>query len=316
MTKRTYVIALGGNAIQKASQVGNITEQFANSTEACREIAKVVAEGHRIAFTHGNGPQVGNILRRVELSQDEIYPLPLDTCVSDSQGGMGYMMQQVMKNVLYEMGLKNDVVTLITRCLVDPADPAFKNPTKFIGSPMTKEQADVRIQRDGWAVKEDVGRGWRRVVPSPWPKSIIERRAAKVLLENDFIVIAVGGGGIPVAYKPGTKEIVGVEAVIDKDIASALLALEIQADSFVILTGVEQVKVNFKKPDEKNLPVLTVTEAKKFLAEGQFPAGSMGPKIQAAVYYLESGGKEVIITSTDKINDAIAGKTGTRVVPG
>ena len=313
MAQKKYVIALGGNAIQKASQVGNIKEQFTNSTDACREFAKIVAEGHAIALTHGNGPQVGNILRRVELSMKEIYPLPLDTCVSDSQGGMGYMLQQVMKNVLFELGLKNDVVTVITRCIVDPNDPAFNNPTKFIGSAMPEALAKEHAAKEGWILKEDVGRGWRRVVPSPWPKSIIERRAIKILLDNGIITIACGGGGIPVKYAENGN-IVGVEAVIDKDLASALLALEIEADSFVILTGVEQVKINFKKPDEKNISILTLADAKRYLAEGQFPPGSMGPKIQAAVYYLESGGKEVIITSTEKINDAIAGKTGTRVV--
>jgi carbamate kinase len=313
---KTFVIALGGNAIQKAEQVGNIQEQFASSTEACREIAKIIADGHTVALTHGNGPQVGNILRRVELSQKEVYPLPLDTCVSDTQGGMGYMLQQVMKNVLHSQGLKNDVVTVITRCVVDPKDPAFEKPTKYIGSFMTEAQAKERAEKDGWIVKEDSGRGWRRVVPSPWPKSIIERRAIKTLLDAGIITIAVGGGGIPVAYQPGTTDIVGVEAVIDKDIASALLALEIHADAFIILTGVEQVKVNFRKPDEKALPSLTVAEAKTYLAEGQFPAGSMGPKIQAAVYYIEQGGREVLITSMDKLHEAIAGKTGTRIVAG
>lgn len=313
---KKFVVALGGNAIQKASQVGTITEQFANSAEACTEIAKVIKAGHTVVMTHGNGPQVGNILRRVELSQSEVYPLPLDTCVSDSQGGMGYMLQQVMKNVLHAQGLKNDVVTLITRCIVDPKDPAFQKPSKFIGSFMTEEQAKVRAERDGWVVKEDSGRGWRRVVASPWPKSIIERRAVKVLLEAGVIVIACGGGGIPVAYKEGSHDIIGVEAVIDKDIASALLALEIEADAFVVLTGVEQVKINFRKPDEKNLPSLTVSDAKKYLAEGQFPAGSMGPKIQAACYYIEHGGKEVIITSMDKMDAALRGETGTRIVAG
>lgn len=308
-----FVIALGGNAIQKASQVGNVQEQFVNSAEVCREIASIIADGHVVAMTHGNGPQVGNILRRVELSQKEVYPLPLDTCVSDSQGGMGYMLQQVMKNVLHERGLKNDVVTVITRCIVDPQDPAFQKPTKFIGSFMTEAEAEERAARDKWIVKEDSGRGWRRVVPSPWPKSIIERRAVKALMDAGIITIACGGGGIPVAYKPGSQEIVGVEAVIDKDIASALLALEVKADLFIILTGVEQVKVNFRKPDEKSLVTLSVAAAKNYLAEGQFPAGSMGPKVQAAVHCIESGGPEVLITSADRLHAALRGETGTRI---
>lgn len=311
---KKYVIALGGNAIQKAEQVGTITEQFANSSEACREIARIIADGNTVALTHGNGPQVGNILRRVELSSKEVYPLPLDVCVSDSQGGMGYMLQQVMKNELERLGLKNDVVTLITRCVVDPDDQAFKNPTKPIGSFLTEEAAKIRADRDGWNVVEDSGRGWRRVVPSPWPKEIIERNAVKTLMDAGIIVIACGGGGIPVVRKAdGTTS--GVEAVIDKDIASALLALEIKADIFVVLTGVEQVKINFRKPDEKNLATMTAAEAKKHLADKQFPAGSMGPKIQAAIYYLESGGREVLITSTDKLHSALKGETGTRITP-
>lgn len=308
----TFVIALGGNAIQKASQVGTITEQFANSAEACAEIAKVVKAGHVVAFTHGNGPQVGNILRRSEIAAKELYTLPLDVCVSDSQGGMGYMLQQVMKNELEKNGLDNEVVTVITRCIVDPQDPAFQNPTKFIGSPMSAEQAIERRATDGWSVKEDVGRGWRRVVPSPWPKEIIERRSIKTLLDAGTLVIAVGGGGIPVMRRP-EGDTVGVEAVIDKDIASALLALEIKADKFIVLTGVEQVKINFKKPDEKNLAKMTIGEAKSYLAEGQFPAGSMGPKVQAAIYYIENGGKEVVITSMEKLSEALQGKTGTLI---
>jgi carbamate kinase len=314
MSKK-YVIALGGNAIQKASQVGTIAEQFANSTEACHEIAKIIADGNVVALTHGNGPQVGNILRRVELASSEVYPLPLDTCVSSSQGGMGYMLQQVMKNELERLGLKNDVVTVITRCVVDSEDQAFKNPTKPIGSFMTAEIAAMRREKDGWNVVEDSGRGWRRVVPSPWPKEIIEQRAIKTLMESGTIVIACGGGGIPVKRLP-SGEVVGVEAVIDKDIASALLALEISADVYCILTGVEQVKIDFKKPTERNMARLTVTEAKKHLADGQFPAGSMGPKIQSAIHYIEAGGKEVMITSMECLAAALRGETGTRVVAG
>lgn len=311
MSKK-YVIALGGNAIQKAEQVGTISEQFANSSEACREIAKIIADGDTVALTHGNGPQVGNILRRVELSSAEVYPLPLDTCVSDSQGGMGYMLQQVMKNELGRVGLDNDCVTIITRCIVDPNDQAFKNPTKPIGSFMKEDVAKMRSEKDGWNVIEDSGRGWRRVVPSPWPKEIIERKSIRTLMDAGIIVIACGGGGIPV-IRQADGSVVGVEAVIDKDIASALLALEIKADSFVVLTGVEQVKINFRKPDEKNLPTMTVAEAKKHLADKQFPPGSMGPKIQAAIYYIESGGKEVLITSMEKLHAALRGETGTRI---
>lgn len=310
---KKYVIALGGNAIQKASQVGTIAEQFANSTEACHEIARIIADGNVVALTHGNGPQVGNILRRVELAAGEVYPLPLDTCVSSSQGGMGYMLQQVMKNELERLGLENDVVTVITRCIVDSEDPAFKQPTKPIGSFMSAEIAASRRAKDGWDVVEDSGRGWRRVVPSPWPKEIIERRAIRILMEAGMIVIACGGGGIPVKREP-TGEIVGVEAVIDKDIASALLALEIDADVYCILTGVDQVKLDFKKPTERAVARLTVAEAKKHLADGQFPAGSMGPKIQSAIHFIESGGREVLITSMECVAAALRGETGTRIV--
>ena len=241
---RRIVIALGGNAILKASQVGTIEEQFANTEEACSQIVRVIKEGHSVILTHGNGPQVGNILRRVEIAAPEIYTLPLDVCVADSQGGMGFMLQEALNNEAIKADVDLQVATIITRCQVEEDDPAFKNPVKPIGSFMTEEEAQLKKEKDGWDVVEDSGRGWRRVVPSPWPKKILERNLIKTLVENNYSVIACGGGGVPVC-KGKDGLFFGVEAVIDKDVASALLALEVKADIYVILTGVEKVQINF-----------------------------------------------------------------------
>lgn len=312
-TTKRVVVALGGNAIQKPEQVGTIEEQFISSGEACAELVKIVQAGHELVVTHGNGPQVGRILRRVELASKEVYPLPLDVCVADSQGGMGFMLQEQLNNEAIKVGEEIQAATVITRCVVDKEDPAFKKPTKPIGSFMTEAEALERKNQDGWDVMEDAGRGWRRVVASPWPKRILERNIIKRLVGGGFIVIACGGGGIPVVQRENGRYY-GVEAVIDKDIASALLALELNADILIILTGVDRVKVNYRKPDEKSIDRMTSDEAKQYLAEGQFPPGSMGPKIQAAIYYLESGGSEVLITDFPKLIPAMRGETGTRII--
>ncbi|RMH54548.1 MAG: carbamate kinase [Candidatus Hydrogenedentota bacterium] len=312
---KRLVVALGGNAIQKAEQVGTIEEQFENSAAACHDIAGAIGDGYEIILTHGNGPQVGNILRRVELASREVYSLPLDICVADSEGGMGYMLQQVMANELRRRGVDRTVVTVVTRCVVDHQDPAFENPTKPIGPFLTEEQARRHAEKDGWRIVEDSGRGWRRVVPSPQPKEILERDAVRVLAANGFLVVACGGGGIPV-YRDQEGNLKGVEAVIDKDLASARLALDVAADKLVILTGVEKVKLNFGTPAERALDFLDVGSARRHLEEGQFPPGSMGPKIQAAIHYLEEGGGEVLITATESLEEALKGKTGTRIIAG
>lgn len=310
---RLAIIAIGGNSITKAGQVGTIKEQFENALETAEHIAALIARGWHVALTHGNGPQVGNVLLRVELAASHVYTLPLDTCDSDTQGGMGYMLQQVLGNCLKRRGINKPVATIITQVLVDENDPAFKNPTKPIGPFYSQAEAERRKIERGWNIVEDVGRGWRRVVASPLPLEIIEEDVIGRCIQNGIIVVACGGGGIPVIRREG--ELHGVEAVIDKDRASALLAEKMGADLLLISTGVEKVAINYRKPDEKFIDLMTATEAQKYLSEGQFPAGSMGPKIEAAIQYLKQGGQRVIITTPEKLGEALDGNTGTHIIP-
>lgn len=312
MSKRALV-AIGGNAITRLGQVGTIPEQFANSEQACRDLPVLLEQGYDLVLSHGNGPQVGNILLRVELAAHQVYTLPLDTCVADSQGGMGYMLQQVFHNVLREMGLQPTVATVLTQVLVDANDPAFRNPTKPVGAFYTRERATQLQREKGWVIVDDAGRGFRRVVPSPVPKEVVEIEAIRVLSDAGFVVIAAGGGGIPVVRENGALR--GIEAVVDKDYASSLLAQNLEVDLFLIATGVERVYLNFGKPNQQPLEQVTADEARRHLDEGQFPAGSMGPKIRAAIDYLQQGGREVLITDTSTIRQALAGETGTRIVP-
>jgi carbamate kinase len=311
MRKRA-VVAIGGNAITRPGQVGTIPEQFANAEHACRDLLLLLEHGYDLVLTHGNGPQVGNMLLRVELSAHQVYTIPLDTCVSDSQGGMGYMLQQVMRNVLADGGYDKTVATVLTQVVVRLDDPAFESPSKPVGPFYSSERArDLREK--GWAVVEDAGRGYRRVVASPIPREIVEIEAIRTLLDAGVIVIAVGGGGIPVSMDHGHLR--GVEAVVDKDYASSLLARELGVELFLIGTGVEGVYINYGKPDQELLPELTVEEAEGYLEEGHFPAGSMGPKIRAAIDYIRQGGTEVIITDISALGRALKGGTGTRIVP-
>ncbi len=312
MNKRSLV-AIGGNAITRADQVGTIPEQFANSEQVCRDLLVLLEQGHDLVLTHGNGPQVGNILLRVELSARQVYTLPLDTCVSDSQGGMGYMLQQVFHTVLQERGLQPTVATVVTQVVVDANDPAFRNPAKPVGPFYTRERADKLRREKGWVIVDDAGRGFRRVVPSPVPKEVVEIEAIRALSDAGLVVIAAGGGGIPVVRENGALR--GAEAVVDKDYASSLLAQNLEVDLFLIATGVERVYLNFGKPNQRPLEQITADEAERHLEEGQFPAGSMGPKIRAAIDYLGRGGREVLITDISAIHRALAGKTGTRIVP-
>lgn len=307
------VIAIGGNSITKAGQVGTIKEQFENSSQTAEHVAEMVAKGWDVVLTHGNGPQVGNVLLRVELAAPQVYTLPLDTCDSDTQGGMGYMLQQVLGNALKRRGIQTPVATVITQVLVDEDDPAFKNPTKPIGPFFSQVEAERRRIERGWNIVEDVGRGYRRVVPSPKPLELIEEEVIRRCIQNGIILIACGGGGIPVARRKG--ELHGVEAVIDKDRASALLASRIHADLLLISTGVEKVALNYRKSDQQLIDLMTTAQAEKHLTEGQFPPGSMGPKIESAIFFLKSGGKRVIITTPEKIEEALEGKTGTHIVP-
>jgi carbamate kinase len=309
---RLAVVAVGGNSITKAGQRGTIPEQFANARETSRHIAGMISKGWDVVITHGNGPQVGNILLRAEMASTVLPSLPLDTCGADSQGAMGYMIQQVLGSELAKKGIKRDVVTVVTQVVVDPADPAFSKPTKPIGPFYTQQEAERRQAEDGWNVVKDANRGWRRVVASPIPKRVVEAASIKALLDAGSLVIAVGGGGIPVIeQEDGLK---GVEAVIDKDHASRLLANDIGANLLIISTDVEQVALNFGKDNETRLDRMTVEEAKRYYDEGHFAPGSMGPKVLAGIAFIEGGGEEVIITNPESIGRALDGKTGTRIV--
>ncbi len=306
------VIALGGNAIA-ATGKEDIHEQFANTRKSLEGIVELIQEGFNLAITHGNGPQVGNALLRVERTAEDIPGLPLGVIVADTEGGMGYMIEQCLQNRLHNLGIARDVTTIVTQVVVDPDDPSIINPTKFIGPFYNRKQAENLAINFNWVIKEDSGRGYRRVVPSPVPLRIVNRRIIQQLVDQGVVVIAAGGGGIPV-YKEidGTYE--GIDAVIDKDRASAVLARDINARTFLILTNVENVYINFNKPNQQKLEQITIKEAKHYLASGHFPPGSMGPKIGAAINFLESGGKEVIITSLDNAKQAILGKAGTKIV--
>jgi carbamate kinase len=312
--KKTAVVALGGNAITKKGEEDTVARQFANTRESLEGIVLLIKDGYNLAITHGNGPQVGNAILRVELARGRAPILPLGVCVADTEGGMGYMIEQSLENRLKKEKIKRDVATIVTQVIVDKDDPSISHPTKFIGQFYTKEEAKRLAKENGWVVKEDRGKMWRRVVPSPIPLEIVEKKTIKTLVQNGVIVIAAGGGGIPV-YVENDGKFEGVDAVIDKDRASAILARDIGAELLLILTEVEKVALNFGTLLQIDLNKLTVEEAKKYLREGHFPPGSMGPKIEAAIQFLESGGKEVIITSIPKAYDSVKKKNaGTRIV--
>ena len=308
------VIAIGGNSLILDSKKITVSDQYRAASETSHHIAALVAAGYRVVVTHGNGPQVGFILLRSDLARNVLHEVPLDSCVADTQGALGYQIGQTLANELRRQNIRKSIATVVTQVLVDKNDKAFANPTKPIGSFYTEAEAQKHKADSGWILKEDAGRGWRRVVASPQPLRIVEEDTIRLLLEQDVVVIAVGGGGIPVRENE-KGDLEGCAAVIDKDLASCLLAKNLKADLFIISTGVDKVAVDFKKPTQRELDKLTVAEAKKYLAEGQFPAGSMGPKIEAAIDFLEHGGKEVIITQPHLLEDAIAGKNGTHLVP-
>jgi len=313
--KKLAVVALGGNAILRGNQTGTIEQQEKNTYETCEQLLTLIKKRYNIVITHGNGPQVGNILLRNEAGYDKykIPKMPLDICVADSQGGIGYMIERQMRNVLNDYRMRRNVVSLITQVLVDINDPAFKNPTKPIGSFYIKEEADLLAKANNWVFREDAGkRGWRRIVASPKPLKVMNQKIIKELVERGHIVIAVGGGGIPV-YKHQNKYLEAIEAVIDKDRASSLLAREIKADALFIVTDVPKVYINFHKKRQKALDVITISEARKYLAEGQFGDGSMRPKILAAVNFIKNGGKEAVITSERELEKK---NGGTRIIQG
>jgi carbamate kinase len=303
------VIAFGGNAIKKAKERGTAEEQFNHVTDTCEYIWELVRD-HEVVITHGNGPQVGSILIQQESGEPYVPAMPLDICVAESQGLIGYMIQQSLNNVLRAHHVHRHVVTIITQVVVDGHDPAFTTPTKPIGPFYSRERAEEMKQKN-ISVMEDAGRGYRRVVPSPDPKYIIEAQVIESLLHQGIIVIGVGGGGVPVH---GKNFLEGIEAVIDKDLASEVLAEAIKADWLIILTDVDHVALNYKKENQENLRVLTVQEAEKYLDEGHFAPGSMAPKIKAAIRFLQSGGKKVIITSPQTVSEALKGKKGTEII--
>ncbi len=312
---RTAVIAIGGNSLITDKEHQAVPDQYQAAAETCRHIAPLVADSDlRLVITHGNGPQVGFILRRSELAASELHMVPLDSCVADTQGALGYHIQLALGNEFKRLGIRKGAATVVTQCLVDREDPAFAKPNKPIGSFLSKEKADFHREKDGWDVVEDSGRGWRRVVASPAPKEIVELAAVKSLLDAGFVVVAAGGGGIAVV-DDGTGKLKGAAAVIDKDFASSLLARELGADLFVISTAVEKVCLNYGKPEQRDVDRMTVAEAKRYCAEGHFKPGSMLPKIQAVIAFLEGGGREAIITDPAHLGLALAGKTGTHVVP-
>jgi carbamate kinase len=316
MTKLA-VVAIGGNALIKDDKNVSVEDQIVALRETSVHLADMIEAGWNIAIGHGNGPQVGFILRRSEIAAkvEGMHEIPLDVCGADSQGAIGYELQQALRNEFHKRKMNKKAATIVTQMLVDKDDPAFKKPTKPIGSFMDESEAKHRETDMGWSVVEDAGRGWRRVVASPLPKEIVEFDAVKTLLDAGQVVITVGGGGIPVIDR-GDGELVGTAAVIDKDFASSLLAQTLKADMLLIATAVEKVAIHFGKPEQKWLDKMTVAEAKAYLAEGtHFAKGSMAPKIQAAVWYLENGGKEALITNPESIGRALKGETGTRIVP-
>jgi carbamate kinase len=307
------LVALGGNALIKSGQRGSIEEQAANLRHSLAGIVELIRRGRRLIITHGNGPQVGHILIRVEEARGKAYALPLDVCVAQSQGEIGYLIQQGLQDLLRRSGVERPVATLVSRTLVDQDDPRMRTPTKPVGPFYTREQAALLKDR-GYPVVEDSHRGYRRVVPSPVPLRILEADVIRRLCEAGVIVIAAGGGGIPTAIAAdGTA--VGIEAVVDKDLASSVLAVAVGVERILDLTAVERVKLHFDTPREQALKSLTVAEAKRYLAEGHFSPGSMQPKIEAAVHFLERGGREVIITTPEKAVDAFEGEAGTHVFP-
>lgn len=314
MSSRTAVIALGGNAISDPDKEDTIANQFAHTRKSLGGILELVRAGYRLVITHGNGPQVGNALLRVELAAHQAPIVPLGMLVADTEGSMGYMIEQSLQNALHLAGIQREVLTVVTQVLVDKDDPSLGTPTKFIGQFFTEERAKELAKKSGWEVRDTGGRGWRRVTSSPIPLRIINSRAILHLVEAGFIVIAVGGGGIPVYLEPD-GQLEGVDAVIDKDRASAALGLNIGAEELIILTNVDKVALNYEEPDQVEIDRMSVSQAKQYLAEGQFPPGSMGPKIEAAIEFLEGGGEKVIIAPLEKALEAFKGNAGTMIVP-
>ncbi len=312
LNEKLIVIALGGNALLKRGQKGTFDDQYQNVKGTVAKVADLIERGHKIVLTHGNGPQVGATLLRHDAAKSIVPPFPLDACGAETQGFIGYMIQQALRNELKSRGIDKFVVTMITRVIVDKHDSAFQNPTKPIGPFYSKEEADkVREQKPELVIKEDAGRGYRRVVPSPDPKIIAERTAIRALIDAGFVVVACGGGGIPIIEENGHA--VGVEAVIDKDLAGQRLATLIGANIFVVLTDVDGAYVNYGKPNQERIKEITTGKLRNYAKEGQFKEGSMAPKVEAAIRFVESGGERAVIATLGDLIGALDGKTGTQI---
>ena len=312
--RKLAVVAFGGNALIRRGEEGTQTEQIENSERLAKRLILFLEQGYGLLLVHGNGPQVGNILIQVEEAVTKVPPLSLDVCVAQSEGSIGYLLGRSLENVLSAKRIRREVVCFVTEVLVDRRDPGFRKPTKPIGPFYTRYRAEYLMKRMGWLMVEDSGRGYRKVVPSPRPKQVLSFPAIRDGLKKGWVVIAGGGGGIPV-FRSDEGKLKGIEAVVDKDHTAGLLAGELEADLFVILTGVDHVFLNFGRPDQVRAERLTVSEARHHLRDGQFPAGSMGPKIETAAAFAEKTGNEVLITSVDRLREALAGNSGTRVVP-
>lgn len=312
---KTVVVALGGNSFISDETHQSVTDQYLAAEQTCRHIVPLLRDpALRLVVTHGNGPQVGFILRRSEIAAPEMHQVPLDSCVADTQGALGYQLERALRNEMRRHGLVRSPVAVVTLVLVDQDDPAFRNPTKPIGTFLTRERAEEHRRKDGWDVVEDAGRGWRRVVASPVPKAILGIDAVRSLLDAGFVVVAGGGGGIAVVEGPD-GDISGASAVVDKDLASSLLARQLGAGVLVVATSVEKICLDYGKPGQRALDAMTVAEAKRYVAEGHFKPGSMLPKVQAVIEFLEGGGKQAIITDPQHLAAALEGRGGTRVTP-
>lgn len=312
LINKTIVIALGGNAILKAKEKGTYREQLNNVKRAVSEIVKLIKQGYRIVLTHGNGPQVGNLYIQNSLAGEVVPPMPLDACSAESQGLIGYFIQQEIKNELVRSNIDLPVVTFITQVCVGVDDPAFANPTKPIGPFHSQKEAEFLRKKTSFVMREDSNKRWRRVVPSPRPIGIVEKEIIKKNVDEGYLVITSGGGGIPVIIR--NEELVGVEAVIDKDLSACRLASDIGADILLILTDIEKVALNYNSPKQKWLDTINIEQARRYLGEGHFKEGSMKPKVEAAVDFLESGGEKSIIGSLFSANDAVQGKSGTTII--
>lgn len=314
MAQKIALIAFGGNALLPENERGLQHEQMRNAQKAAKLMVHIVKKGYELIIVHGNGPQVGNILIQMEEAITKVPPFTLEICDAMTEGSMGYMLEKAIINELRRNSIDKEVATVLTQVVVDRDDPAFENPTKPIGPFYSKYRAEILMREKKWKMIEDAGRGYRKVVPSPKPIDVVPKRIINDLVRGGRIVIAAGGGGIPVLIN-GRGFFQGVEAVIDKDFASSLLAKEVKVDLFIILTAVDRVYLNYGKPNQREIKVMTVAQAKKYLAQGQFPPGSMGPKIKAAIEFIEGGGKEVLITSANKLKASLINRAGTKIIP-